>query len=85
MNVRKIALGSVFGLVMFAAGFTAAQGPAHPNLEAAQRFIAQAMDKITAAQVANEWDMDGHAARAKDLLSQASNEVRLAARAANRH
>jgi hypothetical protein len=85
MNVRKIAFGSMFGLAMFAAGYTVAQGPAHPNLEAAQRLIANAMDKISAAQAANEWDMDGHAARAKDLLGQASNEVRLAARAANRH
>ncbi len=83
MNVRKIAFGSMFGLAMFAAGFTVAQGPRHPNLEAAQRLISQAFDRISAAQQANEWDMDGHAARAKDLLDQASREVRMAAAAAN--
>jgi len=85
MKVRTIVFGSVLSVTMFAAGFTVAQGPRHPNLMAAQRFIDQAFDKISAAQVANEWDMDGHAAKAKDLLSQASREVKLAAEAANRH
>jgi len=35
--------------------------------------------------VANEFDMGGHAARAKDLLDQAYREIKLAAEAANRH
>jgi hypothetical protein len=85
MNVRKIALGSMFGLVMFTTGFTVAQGPRHPNLEAAQRLINQAFDRITAAQQANEWDMDGHAAKAKDLLADAKEQIRMAAAAANHH
>jgi hypothetical protein len=55
----------------------------HPNLAAAQQFIQSAIDKVTAAQKANNYDMKGHAARAKDLLSQAYNEVWLAAQAAN--
>jgi hypothetical protein len=85
MNVRKIALGSVLSLAMFGAGFLVAQGPRHPNLEAAQRLINQAYDRITAAQQANEWDMDGHAAKAKDLLDGAKEQIRLAAMAANHH
>jgi hypothetical protein len=85
MNVRKIALGSIFGLAMFGAGFTVAQGPRHPNLRAAQDLINQAFDRITAAQQANEWDMDGHAAKAKALLVDAKEQIRLAAEAANRH
>jgi hypothetical protein len=55
----------------------------HPNLAAAQRLSQQAWEKITAAQQANEWDMDGHAAKAKDLLDQANNELKQAAQAAN--
>jgi hypothetical protein len=55
----------------------------HPNLAAAQRLSQQAWEKITAAQQANEWDMDGHAAKAKDLLDQANNQLKLAAEAAN--
>ena len=55
----------------------------HPNLAAAQGFIEKAINKVTAAQVANEFDMDGHAAKAKSLLSQAFAEIKLAALAAN--
>jgi hypothetical protein len=55
----------------------------HPNLAAAQSFIEKAVKKVTAAQVANEYDMDGHAAKAKELLDQAYIEVKLAAEAAN--
>ncbi len=57
----------------------------HPNLAAAQRLTAQAFQKVTAAQQANEWDMEGHAAKAKDLLDQANNELKQAAEAANKN
>lgn len=57
----------------------------HPNLAAAQRMCKQAYDKIVAAQEANEWDMQGHAKKAKDLLDQADNELKQAAQAANRN
>jgi hypothetical protein len=57
----------------------------HPNIAAAQRLSQQAWDKVSAAQQANEWDMDGHAAKAKDLLDQANRELKLAAEAANHH
>jgi hypothetical protein len=56
----------------------------HPNLAAAQRLIDQAFNKITAAQNANEFDLGGHAAKAKDLLDQANKELKLAAETANR-
>ena len=55
----------------------------HPNLAAAQKFSRQAWDKIVAAQKANEWDMNGHAQKAKDLLDQVNSELKLAAEAAN--
>ena len=60
-------------------------GPRHGNLRAAQRFIERAINKVNAAQVANEYDMEGHAARAKELLDQAYDEIKLAAMAANRN
>ncbi|MFK2931513.1 hypothetical protein [Dyella agri] len=55
----------------------------HPNIAAAQRLTDQAYQRIAAAQQANEWDMDGHAAKAKDLLDQANRELKAAAEAAN--
>ena len=58
-------------------------GKRHPNIAAAQRLIEQAFNKIAAAQEANEWDMSGHAAKAKQLLDQANAELKLAAETAN--
>ena len=55
----------------------------HPNIAAAQKLVDQAFDKITAAQKANEYDMDGHAQKAKELLDQVNNELKLAAGSAN--
>ncbi len=57
----------------------------HPNIAAAQRLSEQAYQKISAAQQANEWDMAGHAAKAKQLLEQVNNELRQAATAANKN
>ena len=56
----------------------------HPNLVAADKALAVAWDKITAAQKANEYDLDGHAAKAKDAIKLAVDEIKLAAEAANK-
>jgi hypothetical protein len=84
MKNRKMIFGSILALSL-AAGGVIAQGMRHPNLMAAQRLIDQAFQKISEAQGANEFDMNGHAQKAKDLLEQASREVKLAAEAANHH
>jgi hypothetical protein len=55
----------------------------HPNLAAAQRDIQAAFDAISRAQSANEWDLGGHAKKAKELLSEANAEIKLAAESAN--
>jgi hypothetical protein len=55
----------------------------HPNLAATQKLLAEAWEKIVAAQKANEFDLDGHAQRAKDLIDQANAEVKLAVESAN--
>jgi hypothetical protein len=84
-----MSLGLGMGLV---GGHALAKGPAenvsakhHPNIAAAQRLSNEAFDKVIAAQKANEWDMDGHAQKAKELLEQANNELKLAAEAANKN
>ncbi len=90
MSVRNILVGSVLCAALLTSGGAFAQRPKskisparHPNLAAAVRLTDQAFQKITAAQQANEWDMDGHAAKAKDLLQQADNELKAAAKDAN--
>jgi hypothetical protein len=90
MTKTKVALGGVLTLAMICGGVAVAQMPKdnvsghkHPNLAAAQHLSREAWEKITAAQQANEWDMDGHAAKAKELLDQVNNELKMAAEAAN--
>jgi len=55
----------------------------HPNLAEAQTLIERAITRLTAAQKANEYDLSGHAVKAKALLDQAYAEIKLAAEAAN--
>jgi F0F1-type ATP synthase membrane subunit b/b' len=55
----------------------------HPNIAAAQRLSVQAYEKIVAAQQANEWDLGGHAQKAKELLDQANQELKKAAEVSN--
>jgi hypothetical protein len=55
----------------------------HPNIAAAQHLTSQAYDKIVAAQKANEYDLGGHAQKAKDLLEQANRELKAAAETSN--
>jgi hypothetical protein len=88
MKTRNIFLSCALVLGLVAGGVTIAQNVdpgRHPNLAAAQVLIDEAVGKIDAAQRSNANDMEGHAARAKELLIQARGEIKLAAEAANRH
>ena len=85
-------LAAVIGSALMMGGVALAQRPKenvspgrHPNLAAAQRLSEQAYQKIIAAQEANEWDMQGHAQKAKNLLDQVNNELKQAAEAANKN
>ena len=55
----------------------------HGNLASAQNFMVGAYDKLSAAQQANRGALGGHAERAKQLLREASEELKWAAEAAN--
>jgi len=90
MKKTKLALGGVLILALICGGVSVAQmpkdnisGKKHPNLAAAQHLSQQAWEKISVAQQANEWDMEGHAAKAKELLDQVNQELKKAAEAAN--
>jgi hypothetical protein len=85
-------LAVVVGLLLIIGIAAVAQPPErdisrhrHPNLAEAQRLSQQAFDKIIQAQRANEWDMNGHAQKAKELLEQVNRELKEAAEAANRN
>ena len=80
MNRFVLAACAAFALT---SGAVLAKGKGgHPNLQAAHNHVKQAIMKIDAAQKANEFDMEGHAAKAKDLLDQAEKEIAQAAQAA---
>lgn len=91
MNLKHIIMTSIIGAAL-AGGSLFAQAPpdninpqAHPNLAAAQQLIDQAYQKLTAAQQANHDDMQGHDAKAKELLTDAGHELKAAAEAADGH
>ena len=92
MTITNRSIGLVATVAALAAGGAWAQEPEqnidpdrHGNLAAAQRLVVEAFDRITEAQQDNRYNLGGHAARAKDLLRQANDELRLAADAANDH
>jgi hypothetical protein len=89
MRKRNVLLG-MLGAALLAGGLAYGEKPArnvsgkrHPNLAAAQRLCQNAYGKITDAQKANEWDLDGHAKTAKELLEKVNAELKQAAEASN--
>jgi hypothetical protein len=79
-NLKTIIITAAIALPL---GFAAA-GPlkGHPNLQAAAKALDTAAEKITAAQKANEFDLDGHAQKAKDAIKLAQDEIKAAAEVA---
>jgi hypothetical protein len=89
---KNYLLAVMAAFLLFLGGLALAQRPErdisperHPNLAAAQRLSAQAWQRVLDAQKANEWDLDGHAEKAKRLLDDVNHELKLAAEAANRN
>jgi hypothetical protein len=89
--IKTRVLAAILGSLLAIGGIVLAQpkknvsAARHPNLAAAQRLSHNAYEKVVAAQEANEWDMQGHAQKAKDLLDQVNKELKLSAEAANKN
>lgn len=88
--IKTRLLPAVLGSLLVLGGVAVAQLPKenvsakrHPNLAAAQRMSQNAYEKIVMAQHANEWDLQGHAQQAKNLLEQVNQQLKLAAEASN--
>jgi hypothetical protein len=79
-KIRTIILTAAIALPLGAFAGGATKG--HPNLTAADKAINTAYEKIVAAQKANEFDMDGHAQKAKEALETAVKEIKVAAEVA---
>ncbi len=91
MNSKTIAssLGALLVTALIGVGTVVAQPKEnvskglHPNLARAQRQSEAAYQSVIAAQQANEYDLGGHAAKAKQLLEEVNNELKLAAEQSN--
>lgn len=83
-HILPVLLALLAGLAIAQRPVENISGARHPNLAAAQRLSREAWDRIVAAQQANEWDLQGHAQKAKNLLDEVNRELKLAAEAANR-
>lgn len=86
--MKKLISATVVGLTLMMGATAFAKpvknvGARHPNLAAAQELVQKAYEKITAAQKANEYQLGGNAAKAKDLLEQVNNLLKEAAKTAN--
>ena len=77
-----LALAAPLGLAIAESPDAKKPAKAHPNLAAAQKLVSQAFNKLEAAQKANEYDLGGHAAKAKAFLQQARAEIDAATEAA---
>jgi hypothetical protein len=73
---RAVIISGTF-VVLLLAG-TVLAGGGHPNLTSAHSDLISAQKDMTAAQVANEYKLGGHAARAKALIDQAEAEMAMA-------
>jgi hypothetical protein len=84
----KLAAGAIAALWVASATIAAAQpvpppeqdvGHRHGNIDAAQALTRQAWNRLSEAQQDNRDDAGGHLRRAKELLDQASSEMKAAA------
>ena len=89
LSRSMLAMALLFGSLAYGQGMKPPKedisAKKHPNLAAAQRHLDMAFEKIQTAQQANEWDLEGHAAKAKELIDQASRELKQSAEAANKN
>ena len=85
MQYRSAVLPLGLGLAIAMGAAIAGPEAGHPNIIAAREAAQHAIEKMHAAQVANEYDMEGHAAKAEKLLAEAERQMRLAAEAANKN
>jgi hypothetical protein len=90
MKNRLCVSSAALAMFLVTGGQIFAQSPAnnispsrHPHLASAQKLATQAFEQITIAQKANKYDMKGHAAKAKQLLIEANQELKAAADVAN--
>jgi len=87
---KSLLINTILGAALCCSGVILAQDPVediskslHPNLATAQHHVVEANNAVAIAQKDNRYDMKGHAEKARQLLVQVNQELKLAAEAAN--
>jgi len=91
MTKKTLVISTIFSAALFCSGMALlAQQPVenidknrHPNLAEAQHLVVQANNYIIVAQKDNRYDMHGHATKARQLLAQVNEELKVAAEEAD--
>jgi len=87
----RITITCLLGALLLCGALSLAQAPVvnidpkgHPELADAQKAIVEAFQRIEIAQKANKDQLGGHAESAKQLLTRASQELKLAEETADK-
>ena len=71
--------------LLLAAGFAQAQVKDWHDLEKVHKHIQESIQEMERARAANHYDMQGHGAKAEQLLREAEKELHEAVEAAKKH
>lgn len=92
MKINNWILSGALAGALICGGAILAQAPGvdvdanrHPELAEAQRHISEAYVAVEKSQEAHKDQLGGHGEKARDLLAQASREIKAAAEYADHH
>lgn len=85
LAVLALCVAFVLGGVLSAQEPQVNVGEKHGNMRAAQELIQLAWRKVDEAQADNNYNLGGHATKAKEFLLKASIEIKSAAESAKPH
>jgi hypothetical protein len=82
--MKKLLLSIVAAALLLFAGFAVARVIDWHDLDAVHTKVQQCIHDMERARAANHYDMDGHGAKAEELLRQAERELHAAVESAKR-
>jgi hypothetical protein len=80
----KKSMLALSGAILLIASLAYAQLKDWRDLDAVYQHVQQSVDEMQRAREANHYDMEGHGAKAEELLRQAEKELHLAVEAAKK-
>jgi hypothetical protein len=84
MTVKKFLLSATAALLLVTGYAVAEKVHDWHDLDAVHKHVQEAIHEMDHARAANHYDMDGHGAKAEELLHQAEQELNAAVESAKR-